>query len=186
MAKKARQPITVDTGPAERRQHNQVVVEQGADMRARLRIVDQLEIDRLLLIRKISLDQHTAGEHLYRDIHAVGYMPACKWALDSSIRGDTQSISDHRSDALVKIGLGRAWLLAKAGRRTTEFLFGVMLGERKVPDTYLPVIRLGLDKYQSFEGWWHGRDTDLPIPALLAEMPGVQTQMPRPFHHQMR
>ena len=47
-----RHMIVFDTGPAERRQHNKVVVEQGANMRARLRILDSTEIDRLLHQRK--------------------------------------------------------------------------------------------------------------------------------------
>lgn len=174
-------PVVIDTGPVERRQHNKVVVEQTANHRARLRVVDQTEIDRLLLQRLIDMDQHTAGEHLYRDIQAAGYFPACKWALDSSIRGASQTISQHRADALVKIGLGRAWLLAKAGRRTTEYLFGVVLGERKVPKEQVPVVRMGLDRYQSFEGWWHGKSTREPLPDLLKELPG-DVRRTRPFH----
>lgn len=171
MAKRERQQVVIDQGPPERRQHNKIVVEQGADNRARLRILDQTEIDRLLLQRLISLDQHTAGEHLYRDIIASGYFPACKWAMDSNIRGDTQSLSDNRSNAVLKIGLARTWLLARAGRRITEYLFGVILGERRVTPPQVPVLRLGLDKFQSFEGWWHGRDIDKSVPSLLLEMP---------------
>lgn len=172
MGKRTHIPGTViDQGPAERRQHNKVVVEQGANMKARLRIIDQVEIDRLLHERKINLDQHTAGEHLFRDTQAAGYIPACKWAMDSNIRGSVQSISDHRALALMKIGLARAWLIDKAGRRTTEYLFGVILGERKVTEDQLPSVRLGLDKYQSFENWWHGRDTEVPLPRLLGDMP---------------
>lgn len=172
MAKKPPTPgVVFDTGPAERRQHNTVVLEQGANMRGRLRVVDQTEIDRLLHKRLISLDQHTAGEHLYRDVQAAGYVPACKWAMDSNIRGEVQSVSDRRAIALLKINLGRAWLISKAGRGTTEYLFGVILGEREVPEKYLPAIRTGLDKYQSFEGWWHGRDVDVPLPKLLGDMP---------------
>lgn len=174
-------PVVIDQGPIERRQHNKVVIEQTANHRARLRIVDQTELDRLLLQRLIDMDQHTAGEHLYRDVQACGYMPACKWAMDSNIRGASQTISQHRADALVKIGLARAWLLAKAGRRTTEYLFGVVLGERKVPKEQVPVVRLGLDKYQSFEGWWHGKDIREPLPSLLAELPG-DVKSTRPFH----
>lgn len=173
--------VVFDQGPDERRTHNKVVIEQGANMRARLRIVDQTEIDRLLHQRLISLDQHTAGEHLFRDVTSAGYIPACKWAMDSNIRGAVQSISDQRSTAMLKIGLGRAWLMAKAGRRITEYLFGVVLGERKVPDPQVPVVRLGLDRYRSFEGWWHDRETDLPLPKLLADMPR-DVRKTRPFH----
>lgn len=177
----------MDCGPIERQQHNRVTVERDINNRPRLRVTDQLEIDRLLLERLIDLDQHTAGEHLLRDITAAGYFPACKWAMDSNIRGDTQSVSQHRADALVKIGLGRAWLDAKAGKSTTKFLFGVILGERKVQDPQIPYVQNGLSTYQGFEGWWHGRDHDLPVPDLLAEMPRVVgRQLPRPFHYQMR
>lgn len=174
--------VVFDQGTPERRTHNKVVIEQGANMRARLRIVDQVEIDRLLHERKISLDQHTAGEHLFRDVTSAGYIPACKWAMDSNIRGAVQSISNQRSMALLKIGLARAWLMAKAGRRTTEYLFGVVLGERKVLDPQVPVICLGLDRYRSFEGWWHDQETDVPLPKLLAEMP-KDIRKTKPFQH---
>lgn len=176
--------VAIDQGPAERRQHNKVALELDVNHRARLRILDQHEIDRLLLERKIDIDQHTAGEHLYWSVQQAGYLPQCRWALDSNIRGAAQSISQARADTLLKLGLARAWLLAKAGRRTTEFLFGVILGERKVDDPQLPSIRLGLDRYQSFEGWWHGRDTAVPLPALLADMPR-DVKRTRPFLDQI-
>ncbi len=177
-----REAVVIDQGPPERRQHNKVVVEQTAGHRARLRIVDQTELDRLLLQRHISIDQHTAGEHLFRDIQSCGYMPACKWAMDSNIRGGVQSVSQHRADALVKMGLARSWMLAKAGRRTTEYLFGVVLGERKVPKQQIPFIRSGLDSYQDFEGWWHGRSPRDPLPGLLRDLP-LQVQRTLPFQH---
>lgn len=179
MSKKQRQQVVIDLGPIERKRHNKVVVEQDVNNRARLRIVDQTEMDRLLWLRRISMDQHTAGEHLLRDINACGYNITCRWSPDSSITGDKQSISGTRSDALVKIGLARTWLLARAGRRITEYLFGVVIGERHVQDPQLPALRLGLDKYQSFEGWWHGRETEVPLPALLADLPG-DVQLRRP------
>lgn len=169
---KVKTSIVVDQGPPERSNHFKVAVERGANFRARLRILDQIEIDRLLLEKKISLDQHTSGEHLFRDVNACGYFPACKWALDSNIRGASQTISQHRANALVKIGLATAWLNGKAGRRTTRLLFSVILGERKVQDNQLHSFRLGLDKYQGFESWWQGKDAETPLPELLAELPG--------------
>ena len=178
-----RQAVVIDTGPPERRQHHKVVIERTANHRARLRIVDQTELDRLLLKRQISLDQHTAGEHLYRDVQDCGYMPACKWTLDSNIRGGVQTVSQRRADALVKVGLARAWLLANAGRRTTEYLFGVVLGERKVADKQLPSVRAGLDGYQRFEDWWHGRTARDPLPDLLRELP-LAVKLTLPFHYQ--
>lgn len=185
MAKKDRQQVVIDQGPKERRQHNKVALELDANNRARLRVLDQLELDRLLLGKKISIDQHTAGEHLYRDISLAGYFPACKWSMDSNIRGSVQSVSQSRASALMKIGLGRAWLLAKAGRRTTEYLFGVVLGERRVPDRYIPVIRMSLTCYQNFEGWWYGKDAQTPLPDLLAELPR-DVKVTRPFLDQVR
>lgn len=175
--------IAVDQGPPERRQHNKVVVERGANMKARLRIVDQTEIDRLLLERKINLDQHTSGEHLLRDILACGYVVTANWIMDSNIRGGEAQVSRTKADAILKIGLARAWLLAKAGRRTTEFLFGVVIGERKVEEPMIPSIRLGLNKYQSFESWWYDREIE-PLPVLLADLPG-DVKLLRPFHHEV-
>lgn len=184
MARKHRQQVIIDQGPPERRQHNTVAVEQGADRKARLRILDQTEPDRLLLKRLITLDQHTAAEHLYRDIIRAGYFPTHKWALDTNIRGDVQSLSNDRAETMMKISLARIWLLKRAGRRTTEFLFGVLLGERKVPDAMLPAIRLGLDKYQQFEEWWHGGDNSLPLPSLLDDLP-ADIKRSRPLHDQV-
>lgn len=179
--------VVVDQGPPERRQHNTVVVERDARNRARLRIVDQTEMDRLLLQRQISMDQHTAGEHLFRLIINAGYFPSCKWALDSNIRGESQSVSHNRADALVRIGLATVWTRAKAGVAIQKLLWSVVLGERKVQERALPPLRHGLDAYQSFESWWHGRDTSSSVPALLADMPRrIQTQLPRSFHYEIR
>lgn len=180
MAKRDRQQVVIDQGPKERRQHHRVALELDGNNRARLRVLDQLELDRLLLERKIDLDQHTAGEHLYRDITMAGYFPACKWSMDSNIRGSVQSISHSRATALLKIGLGRSWLLAKTGRRHTEYLFGVVLGERKVPDHYVPTVQRALNCYQNFEGWWHGQDQQSSLPDLLLELPG-DVKSTRPF-----
>lgn len=185
-SKPRKQVDPIDTGPPERLQHNKVRIERDINNRARLRVVDQIEIDRLLLQGKITMDQHTAGEHLYRLITAAGYFPAAKWAMDSNIRSDTQAISHHRATALVKIGLSKVWLHAKAGRTTTRYLWSVMLGERVVADRHVPAVRSGLDQYQSFEAWWHGRDVDQSIPALLSDMPrNVQSHRPRSFHHEV-
>ena len=175
--------VVIDTGPAERRTHNTVVVEQGANMRARLRIIDQTAIDRLLHERKITMDQHTAGDHLYRDMIRAGYFLSSRWFDDRNIGSDPQAVSQGRATALVKIGLAKAWLLAQLGRRSTEYLLAVILGERDVPDGHVPLVRLGLNSYQGFDSWWHGRDTDVPLPALLVDLPR-KVKKTRPFHHQ--
>jgi hypothetical protein len=180
MAKRIVNRDPYDQGPKERQQHNKVAIELDVNNRARLRVLDQLELDRLLLEKLIDLDQHSAGEHLYRDISSAGYFPQCKWSMDSNIRGSVQNVSQGRASALVKIGLGRAWLLAKVGRRHTEYLFGVVLGERKVPVQYVPVIQRSLNSYQNFEGWWHGQDQQSYLPDLLAELPG-DVKRTRPF-----
>lgn len=179
------QKVVIDTGPPERRTHNKVVVEQGANMRARLRIVDQTEPDRLLHERKISLDQHTAADHLYRDMIRAGYLLSSRWLDDRGTASGTPGISQDRATALLKMGLAKAWLLAQIGRRQAEWLLGVIIGERKVTDDQLPWIRQGLDKYQGFDSWWHGRDTNVPLPALLSELPR-KVQRSRPFHHEVR
>lgn len=179
------QKVVIDTGPPERRSHNKVVVEQGANMRARLRIVDQTTLDRLLHERKISLDQHTAGDHLYRDMIRAGYLLSARWLDDKGTGSQSQGISHDRATALLKMGLAKAWLFSGVGRRCTDWLFGVVLGERQVVDDQLPWVRQGLDKYQGFDSWWHGRDTNVPLPTLLRELPR-KVQLSRPFHHEVR
>ncbi len=176
----------VDTGPPERAQHHRTVLERDINNRARVRIVDQLEIDRLLLDRLITMDQHSAGEHLYRVITEAGYFAPCRWVLDDNIRGGESGISHVRSSALLKLGLARVWLNGKAGNATTRFLWAVLLGERRVPTRALPPVRHALDAYQSFESWWHGRDHDQSVPDLLADMPRrIQAHRPRSFHHEV-
>lgn len=165
------QAQALDQGPPERRSHNIIVAEQGANMRVRLRVVDQTEIDRLLHLRLISLDQHTAGDHLYRDMIKAGYFMNCNWSLDSGTRGDVQSISSDKSTALLKMGLSRSWLLAGIGRHSTEYLLGVVLGERSVSDKQVPLVRSGLNSYQGFDSWWQGRDVNVPVPELLQDLP---------------
>lgn len=178
-----RTAVVIDTGPPERRQHHTVVVERTASHRARLRIVDQTECDRLLYQRHITLDQHAAAEHLFRDMIASGYMTSCNWIMDCNIRGGAQAISRRRANALLRTGLGRAWLIAKAGRRTTDYLFGVVLGERKVTDEQIPFVRHGLNSYRSFESWWHGRSAEDPLPELLRDLPRV-VKRTLPFHYE--
>lgn len=176
----------VDLGPPERAQHNQLQLERDINNRARLRVVDQIEIDRLLLRRLITMDQHSAGEHLYKVITAAGYFAPCRWIMDTNISGGQSGISHVRSSALVKIGLARVWLHGRVGEVTTRFLWSVLLGERSVPDRALPPVRHALNAYQSFEGWWHGRDHDQSVPRLLADMPGrIQAHRPRSFHHEV-
>lgn len=178
-----KQTVTIDQGPAERRNHNTVVVEQGANMRARLRVVDQTELDRLLHKRLISLDQHTAGNHLFRDMIRAGYFLSSRWFSDAGTGGDPQGISHDRATALVKVGLAKAWLIGGIGRRSTDWLLAVVLGERKVGEDQLPIMRTGLNSYQGFDGWWSGRDTSVTIPELLAELPR-KAKRSRPFHHE--
>ncbi len=175
--------VVIDAGPPERRQHNKVVVEQTASHRARLRIVDQTALDRLLYQRQITIDQHTAGEHLFRDMIASGYLTSCNWIMDCNLRGGAQAVSRKRANALLRTGLARAWLLAKAGRRTTDYLFGVVLGERKVTDEQIPFVRHGLNTYRSFESWWHGKSEEEPLPDLLRDLPRA-VKRTLPFHYQ--
>lgn len=188
MAKARKQhAVVVDQGPIERRNHNQVVVERDARNRPRLRVVDQTELDRLLWQRLITLDQHTAGDHLYGLLSNAGYFAACKWALESNIRGSVQTISDSRDTAMIKVALSTVWVRARAGLRTQQLLFAVALGERKAPDKVLPPLRFALDVYQRFESWWFGRDLDVSIPTLLSDMPGrIQSKRPRAFYYEIR
>lgn len=189
MAKKSRrraQVDPIDTGPPERLQHNRVRIERDINNRARLRVVDQWEIDRLLLDRLISLEQHAAGEHLYAVMTEAGYFTPCRWIMDSNIKGGESGFCHARSTALVKIGLSRVWLHAKIGNATTRYLWCVMLGEKNVAPRALPSVRNGLSAYQSFESWWHGRDHDQSVPDLLADMPArIQAHLPRSFHNEV-
>lgn len=176
----------LDLGPPERSTHHRVVVERDVHNRPRLRIIDQLDIDRLLLDRKISLDQHSAAEHLFGLLQYSGFLPACKWVLDSNIRGEVQAISERRSDALLKLGLAKSWLIAKAGRAAMELTIQSLLGERRVQDRYLPLVRKALNEYQDFEAWWIGQDVTQPLPTLLANLPRKKKpKATRPLHNKV-
>lgn len=160
--------IAYDQGPPERRQHNKVVVELDARNTPRLRVVDQTEFDRLLHERKISLDQHSAGEHMMADLVKSGYVMSCNWVLDSSIRGDRQAISSSKSDALLKSGLGQRWLLQRLGRGGTALVVGAAIGTHVVRETNVPIVRRGLETWMAFEGWFYGRK-GTTLPELLQE-----------------
>ena len=177
------QAQALDQGPPERRTHNIIVAEQGANMRVRLRVVDQVEIDRLLYERKISLDQHTAGDHLYRDTIRAGYYLSSRWLDDKGSGGQSQGMSSDRATAFLKMGLAKAWLMSGIGRRQSEWLLAVVLGERRVADTDVPLVRSGLNSYQGFDSWWQGRDTNVPLPDLLTDLPR-KVKRTRPFQYQ--
>jgi hypothetical protein len=186
LGKQIHRKVPIDTGPPERSQHNTVVIERDVNNRPRLRVVDQVEIDRLLLQRKITVDQHIAGEHLFRDLNDAGYLGTYSWSLESCVRGDPCSISSRRANALLRVGFAKMWLNAKAGPLTTRLLIAVLIGERRVIDRHLPSIRVALDKYQSFESWWHNEPQGLTIPELLLDLPAhIQSHRPRSFHDQI-
>lgn len=174
------QAQALDQGPVERRSHNIIVAEQGANMRVRLRVVDQTELDRLLHQRLISLDQHTAGDHLYRDMIRAGYFLRPRWLDDKGSGGGSPGVSHERANALVKMSLAKAWLMAGIGRRPSEYLLGVVLGERTVTLGTIPLVRSGLNSYQGFDSWWQGRDTAVPVPELLRDLPPKVKKM-RPW-----
>jgi hypothetical protein len=162
-----RQAVIADQGPPERRQHNVVAVEQDANYRTRLRILDQLEIDRLLHKRLISLDEHVTAEHFHRDLVRAGYIKSSNWSLDNNIRGDVQAVSSQRSDAMVKIGMAIRWLHNSIGRNATNWLIGVCINAIKVHDKDLPNLRKALKAYRDYESAWHNYEGPRDLPSLL-------------------
>lgn len=165
-----RQAVVVDTGPTERRQHYKVVASLDVHNRVRLRIANQTERDRLLDAGLISLDEHTTADHLARDLQQAGFVRSSPWTLDSSIRGDVQSISTQRSDALVRVGMARRWLHEKIGREDTDWLVNVCLDMLRVPKRQIVRLKRGLACYRDYEDEWHGYTGPMDLPSLLSNL----------------
>jgi hypothetical protein len=170
MAKSHKQAVVADQGPPERRQHNTVAAELDVNNRVRLRVLDQLEIDRLLHKRLITLDEHISAEHFHKDLVGAGFIRSSNWALDGNVRGDTQSISTQRSDAMVKVGMATRWLHREIGRRDTDWLICICTDAIRVGDGELPRLKGSLKSYRDFEGAWHTYEGPMDLPSLLVEV----------------
>lgn len=170
MGKQRKQAVVADQGPPERRQHNTVVAELDVNNRVRLRVMDQLEIDRLLHKRLITVEEHLTAEHFHRDLVNAGFIRSSNWALDGNVRGDSQSISTKRSDAMVKVGMARRWLHKEIGRIDTDWLVCVCTDAIRVGDKELPRLKASLKSYRDFEGTWHTYEGPSDLPSMLAEI----------------
>lgn len=171
--KPRKQAVVADQGPPERRQHNTVVAELNVNNQVRLRVVDQLVIDGLLHKRKISLGEHNTAESFHRMLVAAGYIRSSNWAMDAHTRGDVQSISTQRSDAMVKMGMARRWLHKEIGRTDTDWLVCVCSDAVKVRDDELPKLKTALKSYRDFDGKWHNYEGPMDLPSLLHEIKPV-------------
>jgi len=93
----------IDTGTPEGMQHKTMVAvpAPGRPGKIHLRVVDQIELDRLLHRGVITQEEWSTGEQIYRLLYKAGMLGASKSTLNVSGRsGDPQSISEKRSDAL--------------------------------------------------------------------------------------
>lgn len=170
MAKKRAQYVALDQGPPERKNHNIIRPELTVNNRLRLRVLDQVEYDRLLHLGLISLDEHVTAEHFARDLQQAGFIRSSPWTLDSSIRGDAQAISTQRSDALVRVGLARRWLHDKIGRHDTDWLVNICLDMLRVRKNQMARLKRALASYRAYEDEWYGYNGPMDLPTLLSNM----------------
>jgi hypothetical protein len=93
----------IDAGTPEGMQHKTMVAvpAPGRPGKIHLKVVDQIELDRLLHKGIITQEEWSTGDQIYRLLYKAGMLGASKSTLNvSGVSGDPQSISEKRSDAL--------------------------------------------------------------------------------------
>mgnify|MGYP003346239610 CR=1 FL=1 len=93
----------IDTGTPEGMQHKTIVAvpAPGRPGKIHLRVVDQIELDRLLLRGVITQEEWSTGDQIYRLLYKAGMLGASKSTLNVSGRsGDPQFLSEKISDAM--------------------------------------------------------------------------------------
>lgn len=98
---------SIDTGNPEGAKHKKMVAvpAPGRPGKIHLRVVDQIELDRLLDRKVISQEEWSTGDQVYRLLYKAGMLGAAKSTLNvSGNSGDPQHLSEKKSDAMLMVG----------------------------------------------------------------------------------
>lgn len=120
---------TIDTGTPEGMKHKKMVAvpAPGRPGKIHLKVVDQIELDRLLDRKQITQDEWSTGDQVYRLLYKAGMLGASKSTLNASgSSGDPQYISEKKSDALTMLGTLVNHIDRACGRQTRVLFINML------------------------------------------------------------
>lgn len=126
---------TIDTGNPEGMKHKKMVAvpAPGRPGKIHLRVVDQIELDRLLDRGIITQDEWSTGDQVYRLMYKAGMLGASKSTLNvSGSSGDPQHLSEKKSDAMSLIAELIAHLDKMCGVDARRFFINMLVLDAQV------------------------------------------------------
>lgn len=126
---------TIDTGTPEGMKHKKMVAvpAPGRPGNIHLRVVDQIELDRLFDRGAITQDEWSTGDQVYRLLYKAGMLGASKSTLNvSGNSGDPQHISEKKSDAIMMLGQLIDHLDRSCGTATRRLFIDMLMLDRPV------------------------------------------------------
>ncbi len=126
---------SIDTGTSEGAKHKKMVAvpAPGRPGKIHLRVVDQIELDRMLDRGQITPDEWSTGEQVYRLLYKAGMLGASKSTLNvSGISGDPQHISEKKSDSILMLGQLIDHLDRHCGTATRRLFIDMLMLDRPI------------------------------------------------------
>ena len=147
---------TIDTGNPEGAKHKKMVAvpAPGRPGKIHLRVVDQIELDRLLDRGQITQEEWVTGDQVYGLLYRAGMLGVSKSTLNvSGNSGDPQHLSDRKSDALLIIGDLISHLDKKCGQETRRcFMNMLMLDMHVNTDKHIKQVKHALSEVDNAFG----------------------------------
>lgn len=141
---------TIDTGTPEGAKHKKMVAvpAPGRPGKIHVKVVDQIELDRMLDRKQISQEEWATGNQVYGLLYRAGMLGATKSTLNASGNsGDPQHLSERKSDALLMVGDLINHLDRKCGQETRRcFLNMLMLDMSIISDKHVEQIKHALSE----------------------------------------
>lgn len=126
---------TIDTGTPEGMKHKKMVAvpAPGRPGKIHLKVVDQIELDRLLDRKQITQDEWSTGDQVYRLLYRAGMLGASKSTLNvSGNSGDPQHISEKKSDAMMMLSQLIDHLDKECGPAVRRLFLGMLMLDRPI------------------------------------------------------
>lgn len=147
---------TIDTGTPEGMKHKKMVAvpAPGRPGKIHLRVVDQIELDRMLDRKQITQDEWSTGDQVYRLLYKAGMLGASKSTLNvSGNSGDPQHISEKKSDSLFMLSQLINHLDRACGQHARRLLLGVLMLDLPVKnDEQVKQVKLALSEVDNAFG----------------------------------
>lgn len=126
---------TIDTGTQEGMKHKKMVAvpAPGRPGKIHLKVVDQIELDRMLDRGQITPDEWSTGDQVYRLLYRAGMLGASKSTLNvSGNSGDPQFLSERKSDAMLMLGQLIEHLDKKCGSASRRLFIDMLMLDRPI------------------------------------------------------